>query len=130
MAKDTKRILLAKMGLDCHDTGIVTVAEMLRNAGHEVIYLGLHNRAAQVANAAIHEDVDAIGISFLSGQHQTQMAKLLEAMREAELDVPVVCGGVIPADDADELRQMGVGTVIFPGTLSADVVAAVETAIG
>lgn len=124
-----KRVLLAKMGLDCHDTGIVTVAEVLRNAGYEVVYLGLHNQAEQVVSAAIHEDVVAIGISFLSGQHQTQMRRLLETMTNAGLDIPVVCGGVIPRDDADELRAMGVADVFFPGTLSKDILRKFEVAL-
>lgn len=114
------RILLAKMGLDCHDTGIITVAQQLREAGFEVIYLGLHRSAPQVIKAAIEEDADVIGVSFLSGQHMAQMRALLRAMQEAGLERPVVCGGVIPDDDAAELRAMGVAEVIRPGTLTAD----------
>lgn len=124
-----KRVLLAKMGLDCHDTGIVTVAQMLRNAGYEVIYLGLHNYAQEVISAAIHEDVDAIGVSFLSGQHQTQMRRLLDAMKEAEVDLPVLCGGVIPPDDAADLKAMGVAEVFSPGALTGEVVRRVERAL-
>lgn len=120
--KDAKRILLAKMGLDSHDTGIVTVAEVLRDAGWEVIYLGLHNQADRVVRAAIDEDVDVIGISFLSGQHMTQTRRLIDQMREHDLSIPVICGGVIPDEDAAELQQMGVREVIMPGTLSIDVV--------
>ncbi len=125
-----KRVLLAKMGLDSHDTGIVTVAHILRNAGYEVIYLGLHNYADEVVNTAIAEDVDAIGVSFLSGQHTTQMRRLLDAMKKSELDLPVLCGGVIPADDAADLKAMGVAEVFSPGTLSAEVVRRVELAVG
>ena len=121
-----KRILLAKMGLDCHDTGIITVAAMLRDAGHEVIYLGLHNNAEQVVKTMIEEDVDAVGISFLSGQHMTQARRLLERMRAGDIRVPVFCGGVIPADDAAELRALGVADVFTPGTLSRDVVTRVD----
>ena len=95
-----RRVLLAKMGLDSHDTGIITVAQQLRESGFEVIYLGLHNSAAQVTKAAVEEDVDLIGVSFLSGQHMAQMRMLMQAMGEAKLQVPVVCGGVIPDDDA------------------------------
>lgn len=116
-----KRILLAKMGLDCHDTGIVIVGQMLREAGFEVVYMGLHNDADEVIHAAIDEDTDLIGISFLSGQHESQVRRLLAAMREAGLDIPVVCGGVIPPDDARELMQMGVADVIPPGTLTVEV---------
>lgn len=121
-----KRILLAKMGLDCHDTGIITVASVLRDAGYEVIYLGLHNQADHVVKVAVEEDVDAIGISFLSGQHMTQMRRLLERIRERGLSIPVFCGGVIPEDDAQALRQMGAAAVVMPGTLSSELLRLVE----
>lgn len=124
-----KRILLAKMGFDSHDTGVITVASVLRDAGYEVIYLGLHNQAEQVVRVALEEDVDAIGISFLSGQHMTQMRRLLERLREQGLSIPVLCGGVIPDDDATVLRQMGVTEVIQPGTLSTDVARLVNDAL-
>jgi methylmalonyl-CoA mutase C-terminal domain/subunit len=126
---ERKRILLAKMGLDCHDTGIVTVAQELREAGFEVIYLGLHNSAEKVIKAAVEEDADAIGVSFLSGQHMAQMRKLLDALSAANLQTPVVCGGVIPDDDAAELKGLGVAEVIKPGTLTADILTTVERAI-
>ena len=121
-----KRVLLAKMGLDCHDTGIVTVAQMMRENGYEVIYMGLHNYAGAVVNTAIAEDVDLIGVSFLSGQHETQTRELLDAMKQAELAVPVMCGGIIPPDDAAELKRMGVADVIEPGTLTPDLVARIS----
>ena len=113
-----KRVLLAKTGLDCHDTGIVTVAQALREAGYEVIYLGLHNSPRDVVKAAIEEDVDGIGVSYLSGQHMTQMRRLLDALRDQNCHVPIFCGGVIPADDATELRALGVAAVVPPGTLT------------
>ena len=121
-----KRVLLAKMGLDCHDTGIVTVAQMMRENGYEVIYMGLHNYADAVVNTAIAEDVDLIGVSSLSGQHETQTRELLDAMKQAELAVPVMCGGIIPPDDAAELKRMGVADVIEPGTLTPDLVARIS----
>lgn len=124
-----KRILLAKMGLDCHDTGIITVASILRDAGYEVIYLGLHNKAEEVVKVAIEEDVDAIGISFLSGQHRTQVRRLTEQMALHGLSIPVFCGGVIPDDDAADLKSMGVAEVIPPGTLAVDVRRSVDTAL-
>lgn len=126
---DRKRVLLAKMGLDCHDTGIVTVAQQLREAGFEVIYLGLHNSPEKVVKAAIEEDVDVIGASFLSGQHMAQMRKLLAALKIAELQIPIVCGGVIPDDDVTELKKMGVAEVIKPGTLTEDILATVNRAV-
>lgn len=125
----TTRVLLAKMGLDCHDTGIITVAHVLREAGYEVIYLGLHNSAKQVVKAAEEEGVDGIGVSFLSGQHMTQVKKLLDALRERELELPVFCGGVIPADDVADLKAMGVAAVIAPGTLTQDLLATVGDAL-
>lgn len=123
------RVLLAKMGLDCHDTGIITVAQQLRENGFEVIYLGLHNGADKVVKAAIEEDVDLIGISFLSGQHLAQMRQLFQALQDAAVRLPVVCGGVIPNDDIDELKKMGVAEVIRPGTLTNDILAQVNRAI-
>ena len=123
------RILLAKMGLDCHDTGVITVAQQLREGGFEVIYLGLHNSADQVAKAALEEDVDLIGVSFLSGQHITQVGKLFDSLRARQLEIPVVCGGVIPDDDAKELLDMGVREVIRPGALTEDVLAGVRRAL-
>jgi methylmalonyl-CoA mutase cobalamin-binding domain/chain len=126
---DSKRILLAKMGLDCHDTGIITVLSMLREANYEVIYLGLHNTSQQVVSAALQESVDAIGISFLSGQHMTQMTELMAEIDRCRLSTAVFCGGVIPPDDAAALKSMGVKAVIRPGTLSVDVVAQIEEAM-
>ena len=123
------RILLAKMGLDCHDTGVITVAQQLREGGFEVIYLGLHNSADQVAKAALEEDADLIGVSFLSGQHITQVRKLFDSLRARQLEIPVVCGGVIPDDDAKELLGMGVREVIRPGALTEDVLAGVRRAL-
>jgi methylmalonyl-CoA mutase C-terminal domain/subunit len=125
-----RRVLLAKTGLDCHDTGIVTVAQALREAGYEVIYLGLHNSPRDVVKAAIEEDVDGIGVSYLSGQHMTQMRRLLDAMREQHCRVPIFCGGVIPADDAAELRAMGVAAVVPPGTLTDDLLRIVAGVLG
>ncbi len=116
------RILLAKMGLDCHDTGIVIIAQLLRDHGYEVIYLGLHNSAEAVVRAALQENVDAVGISFLSGQHMTQMRLLMEALSRHQLDLPVLCGGVVPRDDADALAKLGVAEVFFPGTLGPDLI--------
>ena len=121
-----KRVLLAKTGLDCHDTGIITVAKMLRDAGYEVIYMGLHNAPADVVKAAVEEDVDVIGVSYLSGQHMTQMQRLLEQMRMANCRIPVVCGGVIPADDEVALCRMGVTAVIRPGTLTEQLLKIME----
>jgi methylmalonyl-CoA mutase C-terminal domain/subunit len=123
------RIVLAKMGLDCHDTGIVIVAQLLRDHGYEVVYLGLHNTADTVVRAALQENADAIGISFLSGQHMTQARLLLQALQQQELDIPVLCGGVIPREDAATLASLGVAEVFFPGTLGADVIQRFDRAV-
>ena len=117
------------MGLDCHDTGVITVAQQLREGGFDVIYLGLHNSAEQVAKAALEEDADLIGVSFLSGQHITQMRKLFARLRAWQLETPVVCGGVIPEDDAQALLEMGVREVIRPGALTEDLLAAIRRAL-
>lgn len=124
-----KRLLLAKTGLDCHDTGIVTVAQCLREAGYEVIYLGLHNSPADVVKAAIEESADGIGVSYLSGQHLTQVRKLVAEMRAAKLSLPLFCGGVIPQDDVAELQRIGVAQVIAPGTLTVDLLRQVAEAM-
>jgi methylmalonyl-CoA mutase C-terminal domain/subunit len=118
------------MGLDCHDTGIVTVAQLLRENGFEVIYLGLHNSADQVAKAVIEEDVDAIGVSFLSGQHMAQTRSLMQELAQQKIGLPVLCGGVIPDDDAEELRAMGITEVIRPGTLTEELLVLVNRALG
>lgn len=120
------RILLAKMGLDCHDTGIVIVAQLLRDHGFEVIYLGLHNSADAVVKAALQENADAIGISFLSGQHMTQVRLLIDALARQRLQIPVFCGGVVPREDAAELQKLGVAEIFFPGTLGPEVVARIS----
>ena len=130
LVADNSRILLAKMGLDCHDTGIITVAQQLRECGFEVIYLGLHNSSDQVVKAAQEEDVDLIGVSFLSGQHMAQVRKLFDSLQSNQLEMPVICGGVIPDDDAEELLGMGVREVIKPGTLTEELLAKVRRALG
>lgn len=117
------RVLLAKMGLDCHDTAIVTLAHALRDAGMEVVYLGLHNSARKVAAAAEQEDSDAIGVSFLSGQQLPQVRKLVEELRRRGMDdVLLVVGGVIPRDHVGALKELGVDEVFTPGTMMSDIV--------
>jgi methylmalonyl-CoA mutase C-terminal domain/subunit len=117
------RVLLAKMGLDCHDTAIVALAHALRDAGMEVLYLGLHNSARKVAAAAEQEDPDVIGLSFLSGQQLPQTRKLVEELRARGLDdVLLVVGGVIPRDHVAELKELGVDEVFGPGTMMSEIV--------
>ncbi|AGL00664.1 cobalamin B12-binding domain-containing protein [Desulfoscipio gibsoniae] len=119
--KKYKKILLAKMGLDCHDTGIVTMAQLLRDAGFEVIYLGLHNTPEKVLRIAQDEDVSVIGISFLSGQHLVQMKKLMDLINQSQDKFIVLAGGVIPKEDIPKLLNLGVARVFGPGTMSSEI---------
>ena len=110
------RIILAKPGLDGHDRGIKVVAMGLRDAGAEVIYLGLRVTPRQIAAAAAAEDADLVGISLLSGAHLALAGEVLAQLHTANADVPLVVGGTIPPRDADTLRQMGVSAVFAVGT--------------
>lgn len=119
----TLRILVAKPGLDGHDRGAKVVARALRDAGFEVIYTGLHQTAEAIVNAAIQEDVDAIGISILSGAHMTYFPRILELLKEkgAE-DIVVFGGGIIPDEDRKALEAMGVKKIFTPGTSTEEIV--------
>src|SRR5678810_907298 len=111
------RVLVAKVGLDGHDRGAKVIATALRDAGMEVIYTGLRQTPEMVVNAALQEDVDAIGISILSGAHMTVFPKVMEAMRQKDMnDVLLTGGGIIPDDDMKTLNEMGVGKLFAPGT--------------
>lgn len=117
------RIVVAKVGLDGHDRGVRVVAKALQEAGMEVIYLGLRQTPASVAEAALQEDVDAVGVSIHSAAHMTLFPKLLEELAERGLDqVLVTGGGVIPREDIEELRSRGVGELFEPGTPLEDFV--------
>lgn len=121
------RVLLSKLGLDGHDRGVKVVGRALRDAGMEVIYTGLWQSPERVARAAAEEDVDVVGVSMLSGAHLAIVPRLVEAMRaEGIADVPVVVGGTVPADEAQELRAMGVAAVFEPGTPMARIVETVR----
>lgn len=116
------RILVAKVGLDGHDRGAKVIATALRDAGMEVIYTGLRQTPEMVVNAALQEDVDAIGISILSGAHMTVFPKLVRLMKEKGMDdVLLTGGGIIPEDDMRELNGAGVGRLFAPGTPTADI---------
>lgn len=119
----TARILVAKPGLDGHDRGAKVVARALRDAGHEVIYTGLHQTPDHIADAAIQEDVDAIGVSILSGAHLVLFAELMDALgkRDAK-DIVVFGGGIIPESDIPELKALGVAEIFGPGTTMQDIV--------
>jgi methylmalonyl-CoA mutase C-terminal domain/subunit len=118
-----KRILIAKVGLDGHDRGIKVVARILRDAGYEVIYTGLFQTPATVAAAAVDEDVDAIGLSMLSGAHMTLAPRVVQEVRKLGCDVPVVVGGIVPDHDLDELRELGIAAVLTPGSTAEQIVA-------
>ena len=116
------RVLVAKVGLDGHDRGAKVIATALRDAGMEVIYTGLRQTPEMVVNAALQEDVDAIGISILSGAHNTVFPKIINLMKErAMTDVLLTGGGIIPEDDMKNLRSLGVGKLFPPGTTTSDI---------
>ncbi len=125
----TPRVLLAKVGLDGHDRGVKVVARILRDAGFEVVYLGLFNDAAGVAAAARDEDVDVVGISMLSGAHLTLAPAVAVAMRELELDIPLVVGGIGPEADVPALTESGVAAVLTPGASAESIVETVRMVI-
>ncbi|MCC6178047.1 MAG: cobalamin B12-binding domain-containing protein [Chloroflexi bacterium] len=117
MRSSRVRILIAKPGLDGHDRGAKVVARALRDAGHEVIYTGIRQTPEMIAEAALQEDVDAIGISILSGAHLTLFPKIFEALHARGIDdVAVWAGGIIPESDVAALRAMGVRAVFGPGS--------------
>lgn len=116
------RVLVAKVGLDGHDRGAKVIATALRDAGMEVIYTGLRQTPEMVVNAALQEDVDAIGISILSGAHMTVFPKIISLMKQNEMnDVLITGGGIIPDDDMKQLNEMGVGKLFAPGTTTTEI---------
>ncbi|MBP9097601.1 MAG: cobalamin B12-binding domain-containing protein [Ferruginibacter sp.] len=116
------RVLVAKVGLDGHDRGAKVIATALRDAGMEVIYTGLRQTPEMVVNAALQEDVDAIGISILSGAHNTVFPKIIALMKEKEMDdVLLTGGGIIPEDDMEALHKMGVGKLFAPGATTSNI---------
>src|SRR5687768_8856357 len=116
------RVLVAKVGLDGHDRGAKVIASALRDAGMEVIYTGLRQTPEMVVSAALQEDVDAIGISILSGAHMTVFPKIIGIMKQKGMnDVLLTGGGIIPEDDMQALNAMGVGKLFAPGTPTAEI---------
>lgn len=116
------RVLVAKIGLDGHDRGAKVIATALRDAGMEVIYTGLRQTAEMVVNTALQEDVDAIGISILSGAHMTVFPKVIKLMKEKGLEnVLLTGGGIIPDEDMQELHKMGVGKLFAPGAPTSEI---------
>jgi methylmalonyl-CoA mutase C-terminal domain/subunit len=117
------RILVAKVGLDGHDRGAKVIATSLRDAGMEVIYTGLRQTPEMVVNTALQEDVDAIGVSILSGAHMTVFPKIVEFMKQKQLtNVLLTGGGIIPESDMETLKEIGVGELFAPGTTMVTIV--------
>ena len=116
------RVLVAKVGLDGHDRGAKVIATALRDAGMEVIYTGLRQTPDMVVATALQEDVDAIGISILSGAHMTVFPKILQLLKEKKIDdVLLTGGGIIPEDDMKKLNELGVGKLFAPGTPTSEI---------
>lgn len=123
------RVVVAKPGLDGHDRGAKVVARALRDAGMEVVYTGLHQTPEQIAEAAIQEDADAVGLSVLSGAHMTLFAKVLDELKKRDAaDIVVFGGGIIPAGDIPQLEELGVAKIFTPGATTHEIVAWVRTA--
>ena len=127
MAERTLRVLVGKPGLDGHDRGAKIIARAFRDAGFEVIYTGLHQTPEQIVSAAIQEDVDCVGLSILSGAHNTLLPRVTQLFKEkgAE-DIKVFGGGVIPEDDIPSLKAAGISEVFTPGTSTEDIVSWVK----
>lgn len=120
---ERRRILLAKIGLDGHDRGIKVVARALRDAGMEVVYLGLHNTPEEIVASAIQEDVDAIGLSIHSAAHMTLFKKIMHLLKkEKATDIPVFGGGIVPKEDIAALKAIGVQHIFTPGTSMDEIV--------
>src|SRR5262245_57297122 len=121
------RVLIAKVGLDGHDRGAKVIASFLRDAGMEVIYTGLRQTPDMVVNAAMQEDVDAIGVSILSGAHNTVFPKIIDLMNQKGMDdVLLTGGGIIPDADMKKLNQLGVGKLFGPGTDASEMVSYIK----
>ena len=124
------RVLVAKPGLDGHDRGAKVIARALRDAGMEVIYTGLRQTPEMIASAAVQEDVDAVGISILSGAHNTLCPRIVQLLRENGMDdTLVLVGGIVPQEDIAELKQKGISEVFLPGTSTEDIVNFIRTNI-
>lgn len=117
------RVLIAKPGLDSHDRGAKVVARALRDAGMEVIYTGLRQTPEQIAETALQEDVDVIGVSILSGAHKTLFPRIMRLLKEKDLsDVMVFAGGIIPEEDVPDLKKLGVKEIFGPGTTTGTII--------
>ncbi len=125
------RVVVAKPGLDGHDRGAKIIARALRDAGMEVIYTGLHQTPEEIVETVIQEDADAVGLSILSGAHMTLVPRIVELLREQDIDdVLVTVGGTIPAEDIPELKRLGVAEVFTPGASTQSIVNFIRNAVG
>ncbi len=123
MADKKIKVLLSKVGMDTHDRGVKVIARTLRDAGMEVIYAGIYQTTDAIVKTAVQEDVDVVGISSLDGGHMTIFSEILDGLKKEDRgDIIVVAGGVIPLDETQELKKMGVAEVFRAGTVTKDVV--------
>ena len=130
MSKQKIRVIVAKPGLDGHDRGAKVVARALRDAGMEVIYTGLRQTPEMIAEAALQEDVDVVGLSVLSGAHMALVPRVIELLKaNGQEHVKVFVGGIIPDEDVPKLKEMGVAGIYGPGTLTDDIVRDVRNAV-
>ena len=123
------RVVLAKLGLDGHDRGLKIVARMLRDAGMEVVYLGLRQTTEMIVTAVEQEDADAVGISMHNAGHLTLAPRMVQALEDAGLDIPVVVGGIVPDSDLEAMAEAGVAGVLGPGASAEDVANCVREAV-
>ena len=123
------RVVLAKLGLDGHDRGLKVVARILRDAGMEVVYLGLRQTTETIVDAVEQEDADVVGISMLNAGHLTLGPRIVDALADAGLDVPVVIGGIVPDEDRQALADAGIAGVLGPGAPAEEVVAGIRDAV-
>ncbi len=132
MSQERKiRVVVAKPGLDGHDRGAKIIARALRDAGMEVIYTGLHQTPEQIAETAIQEDADAVGLSILSGAHMTLVPRVVELLEaQGAEDIVVTVGGTIPAEDIPELKKLGIAEVFTPGASTDEIVEFIRGAVG
>ena len=130
-ARKPVRVLLAKVGLDGHDRGVKIVARALRDAGMEVVYTGLHRKPEEVVTAAVHEDVEVLGVSLLSGAHMTIFPRLIELLKQMDAfdDIVLIGGGVMPDEDAAKLKQMGVAELLGQDTPPDEIVKMVQRVV-
>lgn len=127
---DPIRVIIAKVGLDGHDRGVKIVARALRDAGMDVIYTGLHRTAEEVVDAAVQEDVDVLGVSLLSGAHMTIFPKILQLLKQRQAnDILVVGGGVMPDEEAQELKKMGIKEILLQDTPPEQIVSAIRRVV-